>query len=50
MNKAEIMKEFREKQSVISLSYYSDEKKFKATKQLVIDTELKLKELKENDK
>jgi len=50
MNKAEIMKEFRELQERISNNSWTDRIKFEAAKQLVADTEVLLKELKENDK
>jgi len=49
MNKAEIMKEFRELQELIKVADFPDEVGFMLTKQLVINTELKLKELKENE-
>lgn len=43
------MKEFRSVQYGVVNSSLSDEAKFTLTKQLVIDTELKLKELRENE-
>jgi hypothetical protein len=49
MNKAEIMKEFKFSQHSILNADLTDETKFILTKRLVINTELKLKELKENE-